>query len=46
MVSFSSMFTIPTRGEVTMLHARELADRIDLTNGVKTCIFNPDGSYG
>jgi hypothetical protein len=26
-----------------MLHARELADRIDLTNGAKTCIFNPDG---
>jgi hypothetical protein len=23
------------------IHARELADRIDLTNGAKTCIFNP-----
>ena len=29
-----------------MLHARELADRIDLTTGAKTCIFNPDGVFG
>jgi hypothetical protein len=28
--------------EVTMLHVLEPADRIDLTNGAKTCIFNPD----
>jgi hypothetical protein len=32
--------------EVTMLHARELADRIDLTNGAKTCILNPDEVFG
>jgi hypothetical protein len=29
-----------------MLRARELADRIDLTNGAKTRIFNPDGVFG
>jgi hypothetical protein len=29
-----------------MLNGRELADRIDLTNGAKTCIFNPDGVFG
>jgi hypothetical protein len=29
-----------------MLHARELADRIDLTNGAKTSIFNQDGVFG
>ena len=28
-----------------MLRARELADRIDLTNGAKTCTFNPDGVF-
>jgi hypothetical protein len=26
-----------------MLHAREPADHIDLANGAKTCIFNPNG---
>jgi len=29
-----------------MLHARELADQIDLTNEAKTRIFNPDGVFG
>jgi putative ABC transport system permease protein len=29
-----------------MLHARKLADRIDLTKEAKTCIFNPDGLSG
>jgi multidrug efflux pump subunit AcrB len=29
-----------------MLHARELADQIDLTNGAKPRVFNPDGVFG
>ena len=32
--------------EVPMLHVLEPADRIDLTNEAKTCIFNPDGVFG
>jgi|HubBroStandDraft_4_1064222.scaffolds.fasta_scaffold2794001_1 hypothetical protein len=28
-----------------MLNARKLADRIDLANGAKTCIFQPGRSF-
>jgi hypothetical protein len=38
-------FSVAT-AEVTMLHVLEPADRIDLTNGAKTCIFNLDGVFG
>jgi hypothetical protein len=39
--------SLQIRCGVTMLHARKLADRIDLTKEAKTaCSFNPDGLSG
>jgi len=35
------------REEVTMLHALEnLLTGLNLTNGAKSCVFNPDGVFG